>query len=90
MKLDGRVEIDSNAVENAIRPIALGRKNSLFAGHDEGGKNWGLFASLIATCKMHDINPFDYLRNTLELIAKGHPQSKLDELLPWNCKPPSS
>jgi transposase len=87
---DGRVEIDSNAVENAIRPIALGRKNSLFAGHDEGGKNWALFASLIATCKMNDINPFDYLRTTLELIAKGHPQSKLDDLLPWNFKPPSS
>jgi len=87
---DGHVEIDSNAVENAIRPIALGRKNSLFAGHDEGGKNWGLFASLIATCKMNDINPFDYLRTTFELIAKGHPQSKLDDLLPWNFKPTSS
>ncbi len=87
---DGRVEIDSNAVENAIRPIALGRKNSLFAGHDEGGKNWALFASLIATCKLNDINPFDYLRTTLELIAKGHPQSKLDDLLPWNFNPPST
>jgi transposase len=87
---DGRVEIDSNAVENAIRPIALGRKNSLFAGHDEGGKNGALFASLIATCKMNDINPFDYLRTTLELIAKGHPQSKLNDLLPWNFKPPST
>ncbi|MCF6198610.1 MAG: transposase domain-containing protein, partial [Hyphomicrobiaceae bacterium] len=92
---DGHVEIDSNAVENAIRPIAhfpknRGRKNSLFAGHDEGGKNWALFASLIATCKINHINPFDYLRTTLELIAKGHPQSKRDELLPWNFKPPSS
>ncbi len=87
---DGRVEIDSNAVENAIRPIALGRKNSLFAGHDEGGKNWALFASLIATCKMNNINPFDYLHTTLELIAKGHPQAKLDKLLPWNFKPASS
>jgi len=87
---DGRVEMDNNAVENAIRPIALGRKNSLFAGHDEGGKNWALFASLIATCKLNDINPFDYLRTTLELIANGHPQSKLDDLLPWNFKPPSS
>jgi len=80
---DGRVEIDSNAVENTIRPIALGRKNSLFAGHDEGGKNWGLFASLIATCKMNDVNPFDYLKSTLEALAGGHPQSKLDDLMPW-------
>jgi hypothetical protein len=87
---DGRVEIDNNAVENAIRPIALGRKNSLFAGHDEGGRTWVLFASLIATCKMNDTDPFDYLRTTLELIAKGHPQSKLDDLLPWNFKPPST
>ena len=73
---DGRIEIDSNAVENAIRPIALGRKNSLFVGYDEGGKNWGLFASLIATCKMNDINPFDYFRNTLEALASGHPPIK--------------
>jgi len=87
---DGRVEIDSNAVENAIRPIALGRKNSLFAGHDEGGKNWGLFASLIATCKMNDINPFDYLKSTLEALAGGHPQSKLEDLMPWSFDKMSS
>ena len=80
---DGRVEIDSNAVENTIRPIALNRKNALFAGHDEGGKNWGLFASLIETCKLNGINPFDYLKATLEAIAQGHPQSRIDELTPW-------
>jgi len=80
---DGRVEIDNNAVENTIRPIALGRKNALFAGHDEGGRNWGLFASLIATCKLNDVNPFNYLKTTLEAIARGHPQSRIDELMPW-------
>jgi transposase len=80
---DGRVEIDSNAVENTIRPIALNRKNALFAGHDEGGKNWGLFASLIETCKLNGINPFDYLKATLEALAGGHPQSRIDELMPW-------
>jgi transposase len=80
---DGRIEIDSNAVENTIRPIALNRKNALFAGHDEGGKNWGLFASLIETCKLNGINPFDYLNATLEAIAQGHPQSGIDELMPW-------
>jgi transposase len=80
---DGRVEMDSNPVENAIRPIALSRKNALFAGHDEGGKNWGLFASLIGTCKLNDVNPFDYLKTTFEALANGHPQSRLDDLMPW-------
>ena len=50
---DGRVEIDSNRVENLIRPIALNRKNALFAGHDEGGIAWGRIASLIETCKIN-------------------------------------
>ena len=81
---DGRVEIDSNAVENLIRPIALNRKNALFAGHDEGGKSWGRIASLIETAKINDIDPFAYLRSTLERIAQGHPENRLDELLPWN------
>ena len=87
---DGRVEMDSNPVENAIRPIALGRKNALFAGHDEGGKNWGLFASLIGTCKLNDVNPFDYLTTTLEALANGHPQSRIDDLMPWIFEQPSS
>ena len=87
---DGRVEMDSNPVENAIRPIALGRKNALFAGHDEGGKNWGLFASLIGTCKMNDVNPHHYLKSTLERLANGHPQSRLDDLMPWAFEQPSS
>jgi len=80
---DGRVEIDSNAVENSIRPIALNRKNALFAGHDEGAKNWGMIASLIETCKMNHVNPFDYLKATLEALANGHPQARIDELMPW-------
>ena len=87
---DGRVEIDSNAVENTIRPIALGRKNALFAGHDEGGRNWGVFASLIGTCKLGGVNPFDYLKSTLQALAGGHPQSRLDELMPWAFQQPSS
>jgi transposase len=86
---DGRVEIDSNAVENLIRPIALTRKNALFAGHDEGGRAWGRIASLIATAKINGVEPFAYLKATLEAIAAGHPASRLDELLPWNL-PPSS
>ena len=57
---DGRVEIDSNAVENKIRPLALNRKNALFAGHDEGGRAWGRIASLIETAKMNGVEPFAY------------------------------
>jgi len=87
---DGRVEIDSNRVENLVRPIALNRKNALFAGHDEGGKAWGRIASLIETAKINGVEPFAYLKATLEAIARGHPNDRLDELLPWNFAPPSS
>jgi transposase len=83
---DGRVEIDSNLVENQIRPLALNRKNALFAGHDTGGKAWGIIASLIATAKTNNVEPFAYLKETLEAVAQGHPKSRIDELLPWNWK----
>ena len=87
---DGRVEIDSNTVERTIRPIALSRKNALFAGHDEGGKNWGRIASLIETCKLNGVEPFTYIKATLEAIAAGHPASQIDDLMPWAFKPASS
>ncbi len=54
---DGRIELDSNSVERAMRPVALSRKNSLFAGSDEGGENWACLASLIETCKLNNVNP---------------------------------
>ena len=75
------------AAERAIRPLALNQKNALFAGHDEGGKAWGIIASLIATAKLNNVEPYAYLKATLEAIAKGHPQSRIDELLPWNMMP---
>jgi transposase len=81
---DGHVEIDSNSVENLIRPIALNRKNALFAGHDEGGRAWGRIASLIETAKIKGVEPFAYLKATLEAIANGHPKAAIDDLLPWN------
>ena len=81
---DGRGEIGSNHVENLQRPVALGRKNELFAGHDEGGRPWARIASLIATCKLNTIDPRAYLTATLEKIAASHPQNRIDELLPWN------
>jgi transposase len=87
---DGRVEIDSNAVENLVRPIALNRKNALFAGHDEGAEAWGRIASLIETAKINGVEPFAYLKGTLEAIASGHPNDRLDELLPWNWMQTSS
>ncbi|MDV2968935.1 transposase, partial [Nitratireductor aquimarinus] len=83
---DGRVEIDSNSVENLIRPIALNRKNALFAGHDEGGNAWGRIASLVETAKINGVEPFAYLKATLEAIANGYPKSRIDDLLPWNFK----
>ncbi|MEI3854985.1 MULTISPECIES: IS66 family transposase [unclassified Ensifer] len=81
---DGRVEIDNNSVERTIRPIALNRKNSLFAGHDAGAENWATVASLIETCKLNAVNPLPYLTATLTAIVNGHKQSQIDELLPWN------
>ena len=80
---DGRIEIDSNVVERAIRPIALNRKNALFAGSDEGGVAWGVVASLIETCKLNGVEPFAYLTDVLSKIANSWPMSRLDDLLPW-------
>lgn len=83
---DGTIEMDSNTVERAIRPIALNRKNALFAGHDEGGRTWGRISSLIETCKLNGVEPYAYLKTTLQAIATGHPASRIDELMPWNFK----
>jgi len=80
---DGRVEMDTNLVENQIRPLTLTRKNALFAGHDEGGRSWARIASLIATCKINGVEPYAWMKATLEAIAKGHPQSRIDDLMPW-------
>lgn len=80
---DGTIEIDSNTVERAIRPVTLNRKNALFAGHDEGAAAWGLIASLIETCKLNGVEPQRYLTDVLTKIAQNWPMSALDKLLPW-------
>lgn len=80
----GRVEIDSNNVETLVFPNALNRKNALFAGHDEGGKAWGRIAPLIETAKINGVEPFAYMKYTLEASAAGHAQSRIDDPLPWN------
>lgn len=81
---DGRIEMDSNAVERTIRPIALQRKNALFAGHDAGAQNWAMLASLIETCKLNQIEPHSYLTSVLSAIVNGHKQKDIKQLLPWN------
>jgi transposase len=84
---DGRLEIDSNVVERSIRPIALNRKNALFAGSDGGGEHWAVIASLIETCKLNSIDPQAYLADVITRIVNGHPNSRIDELLPWAYPP---
>ncbi|MGC2135612.1 MAG: IS66 family transposase [Xanthobacteraceae bacterium] len=80
---DGCIEIDSNVVERTIRPIALNRKNVLFAGSDGGGEHWAVIASLIETCKLNGVEPYAYLADVISKIVNGHPNSRINELLPW-------
>jgi hypothetical protein len=70
-------------VERAIRPLALNRKNALFAGSDGGAEHWAVIASLIETCKLLGVEPHGYLADVITRIVNGHPQSRLDDLLPW-------
>jgi transposase len=83
--LDGRLEIDNNLVENAIRPVALGRKNYLFAGSHEGAKRAALIYSLVATAKLHEVEPFEYMKDILSRIA-DYPYKQIADLLPQNWK----
>jgi transposase len=81
---DGCIELDTNCVERAMRPVALSRKNALFAGSDEGGENWAALASLIETCKLNGIDPQAYFTDLLTRLVNGWPQARIDELMPWN------
>lgn len=83
---DGRIELDTNPVERAIRPVALGRKNHLFAGSDGGGMRWAIVCSLIETCKLNGVEPYAYLKDVFERMVDGHHVNRLDELLPWNWR----
>src|SRR4051794_29641139 len=80
---DGRIEIDSNVVQRSIRPIALNRKNALFAGSDGGGEHWAIVSSLIETCKLCYVDPQFYLADVIARIVNHHPNSRIDDLLPW-------
>ena len=80
---DGRIEIDNNAAERALRGVSLGRKNYLFMGSDAGGKRAAAFYSLVETAKLNGLDPEAYLREVFERIAE-HPINRIDDLLPWN------
>lgn len=80
---DGRIELDNNSAERAIRAIVLGRRNYLFAGADTGGQRAANIYSLIATCLLNGIEPYAYLRHVLERIA-DHPINRIEALLPWH------
>lgn len=84
---DGRIEMDTNVVERAIRPVTLNRKNALFAGSDGGARHWAIATTLIGTAKLNGIEPMAWLTDVLERIVSGRTKAnELDSLLPWNWK----
>jgi len=86
---DPRCPIDNNAAEQAIRPVAVGRRNWLFVGSERGGHAAAIYMTLTATCKRAGVNPFNYFRDLFGRIL-SHSTHRLDELLPGNWKPRSS
>ena len=85
---DGRVEMDTNVVERAIRPHTLTRKNALFAGSDGGARHWAIAMTLIQTAKLNGVDPMAWLNDVLERVVSGHTKAhELHTLLPWNWAP---
>jgi transposase len=85
---DGRIEVDTNTVERTMRPVALGRRNSLFCGNDGGGESWAILGSLLHTAKLNGLDPFTWLEDVLERMVSGAAKiTDLDPLLAWNWKP---
>ena len=84
---DPTLEIDNNLSERVLRMVVIGRRNYMFAGSEAGAERAAIIYSLVASCKLHDIDPFEYFRDVLTKVST-HPQSRIDELLPSNWKPP--
>lgn len=86
---DGRVEMDTNVVERAIRPHTLTRKNALFAGSDGGARHWAIAMTLIQTAKLNGVDPMAWLADVLDRMVSGRTKAhELATLLPWNWRPP--
>jgi transposase len=81
---DGRIEIDTNAIERSMRPIALTRKNALFGGSDQGAESWAIIASIVECCKLNGVNPEAYFTDVLTKLVNLWPNDHVDQLLPWN------
>ena len=85
---DGRIDVDSNMIERQMRPVAIGRRNSLFAGNEGGARSWAVLASLLQTAKLNGLDPFTWLDDVLTRIVSGEVKNNdLDQLLAWNWKP---
>ena len=83
---DGRLNIDTNPIENAIRPIAVGRKNYLFAGSHEAAQRGAMFYSFFACCRMHEVDPLEWLIDVMQRLP-DHPINRIEELLPHLWSP---
>jgi transposase len=86
---DPKLPLDNNFAERGLRAFALGRKNFLFAGHPQGAQNLAVLQSIVATCRLHGVNPYEYVKDLLIRI-QDHPAADIDALLPWNWPPPST
>jgi transposase len=81
------VEIDNNTVERSMRSIGVGRHNALFAGSDEGGRNWAILASFMTTARLNNVDPMAWLTDALQRLVSGRTKiNQIHELLPWNWK----
>jgi transposase len=87
---DGRLEIDNLIAERALRGVAIGRRNWLFAGSQVGGERAAEIYTIIETCKLNGVDVLSYLTDVMEKVASGWPNKRLDELLPWNWRPPNN
>jgi len=84
---DAKLPLDNNIAERALRIIAVGRKNFMFVGNYQAGRNLAILQTLVTSCEAHDVNSFEYIRDVLVRI-QTHPMSAIDELLPDRWQPP--